>query len=136
MDMDKAISKKVKEYYVILTVLLVLLQVFTAFFFGSEVNAWTALLLVCIAIYSFVFNYHNFKSIRKVAYLEYKIHAVTYLLINLSFWLHATYLYLVDFSFSSAWKGALFAMPLFWGIGLLFHTFGTLISKGYENVEI
>lgn len=62
---------------------------------------------------------------------------LTYLLVNASYWLHAGLLAVTGNSnaLDPSWQGALFAMSLIGGAGLLVHTVGTLLSKGYENVS-
>ena len=98
----------------------------------------TALLLAGVALYMVVFTVRNATALRQRAYGTYFAHAVAYLIINGSFWVHAWILMLVgrDEMLQQGWSGPLVSMSVLWGAGLLVHTIGAMLSKGYEHVEV
>ena len=113
-------------------------QGYTAFVAGGRVTAGTALLLAAVALYMVVFTVRNATALRQRAYGTYFAHAVAYLIINGGFWVHAWILMLVgrDEMLQQGWSGPLVSMSVLWGAGLLVHTIGAMLSKGYEHVEV
>lgn len=132
--------KKLMTNYILLLVLLLLgCHIFTAVALDSEINVWAGVALLPAAITYAVFGYTNKKILRKHAYGELLIHLVTYLLVNMSYFAHAMFTaeFKEDsFSLQAGWYGVIIIMPLFWGLGLLMHTFGAWMTKGFEDVSI
>lgn len=85
-----------------------------------------------------VFTARNATALRQRAYGIYFAHAVAYLIINGSFWVHAWILMLGgrDDVLPQGWSGPLVSMTVLWGAGLLVHTIGAMLSRGYEHVEV
>ena len=113
-------------------------QGYTAYVAQGRVTAGTALLLAAVALYMVVFTVRNGTALRQRAYGTYFAHAVAYLIINCSFWLHAWILVLNgrDETLQQGWSGPLMSMSVLWGAGLLVHTIGAMLSRGYEHVEV
>lgn len=113
------------------------MQLYIALIAHNSVDVWSMLLLSLVALYMAWFLWWQRRALRQRAYAGYLLHVLTYLIVNGSYWLHAGLLFasgngnLVD----AAWQSALFGMSLIWGAGLLLHTLGTLLSKGYEDVN-
>jgi hypothetical protein len=95
-------------------------------------------LLAAVALYMVVFTVRNATALRQRAYGTYFVHAVAYLIINGSFWVHAWILMLIgrDEMLQQGWSGPLVSMSVLWGAGLLAHTIGAMLSRGYEHVEV
>jgi hypothetical protein len=72
------------------------------------------------------------------AHGTYFVHAVAYLIINGGFWVHAWILMLSgrDEMPQQGWSGPLPSMSVLWGAGLLAHTIGAMLSRGYEHGEV
>jgi hypothetical protein len=113
-------------------------QGYTAFVADGRVTAGTALLLAAVALYMVVFTVRNATALRQRAYGTYFAHAVAYLVINGSFWVHAWILMLSgrDEMLQQGWYGPLVSMSVLWCAGLLAHTTGAMLSRGYEHVEV
>lgn len=115
-----------------------IVQGYTAFVADGRVTVGTALLLVAVALYMAVFTVRNATALRLRAYGTYFAHAVAYLIITGSFWVHAWILMLSgrDEVLQQGWSGPLVSMSVLWGTGLLVHTIGAMLGKGYEHVEV
>ncbi|MUK00904.1 hypothetical protein GM708_02535 [Vibrio cholerae] len=125
------------RYVIVLVVGVLVVQGYTAFVADGRISAGTALLLAAVALWMVVFTVRNATALRQRAYGTYFVHAVAYLIINGSFWVHAWILILAgrDESLQQGWSGPLVSMSVLWGAGLLAHTMGAMLSKGYEHVE-
>ncbi|WP_104045442.1 hypothetical protein [Arthrobacter sp. ZGTC412] len=121
-----------------LVVSVLVVQGYTAFVEDGRVSAGTMLLLAAVALYMVVFTVRNATALRQRAYGTYFTHAVAYLIINGSFWLHAWILMLSgrEEILQQGWSGPLVSMSVLWGAGLLVHTIGAMLSRGYEHVEV
>lgn len=113
-------------------------QGFTALVGNGRITVGTALLLAAVALYMVLFTVRNGTALRQRAYGFYFVHAVSYIVINGSFWVHAWILMLSGRSeaLEEGWAGPLVAMSVLWGAGLLVHTIGAMLSQGYEYVEV
>ena len=113
-------------------------QGYTAFVADPRITVGTALLLVAVAVYMAVFTLRNATALRQRAYGTYFAHAVAFLISTGSFWVHAWVLMLTgrDEALQNGWSGPLVSMSVLWGAGLLVHTIGAMLSKGYEHVEV
>lgn len=131
-------NQQLAGYVVVLTAGMILLQGYTAFVADSRVTAITGLLLVAVAIYIAFFVARNGTALRTRAHGTYFAHAVAYLIINGSFWLHAWILILSgrEGILEGGWAASLISMCVLWGIGLLVHTIGAMLGNGYEDVEV
>jgi hypothetical protein len=121
-----------------LVVSVLVVQGYTAFVADGRVTAGTALLLAAVALYMVVFTVRNATALRQRAYGTYFAHAVAYLIINGSFWVHAWILLLSgrDEVLQQGWYGPLVSMSVLWCAGLLVHTIGAMLSRGFEHVEV
>jgi hypothetical protein len=126
------------RYMGALVIGVLVVQGYTAFVGDGRVTAGTALLLAGVALYMVVFTVRNARALRQRAYGTYFVHAVAYLIINGSFWLHAWILMLSGRNelLQQGWSGPLVSMSVLWGAGLLAHTIGAMLSRGYEHVEV
>jgi hypothetical protein len=115
-----------------------IVQGFTAFIADGQITAGTMLLLAAVALYMVVFATRNATALRQRAYATYFAHAVAFLIINGSFWVHAWILMLSGRGevLQQGWSGPLLSMSVLWGAGLLVHTIGAMLSRGYEHVEV
>lgn len=113
-------------------------QLFIAFVAENQITLGSYLLLAAVAIYYASFLYRQRKPLRMRAYSEYVAHLYGFILVNGSYWFHAGLLVLAGNQdlIDGSWSAVLFGMSLFWGVGLLIHTFGALVTKGHENVHI
>jgi len=134
--------KSLLTYFGILVASCLALQIVIAIR-GSKIDIVAAILLGIIAIY---YTYNEFTS-RKISgqirYGRLVTHLVGYLVINLSFHIHAFFLFINDspviqgeegLAFDGGWFGILIPMTTFWGLGLLTHAAGSIISRGFEEV--
>jgi hypothetical protein len=121
-----------------LVVGVLVVQGYTAFVAGGRVTTGTMLLLAAVALYMVVFTVRNATGLRQRAYGTYFAHALAYLIINGSFWAHAWILMIGgrDETLQEGWTGPLVSMSVLWGAGLLAHTIGAMLSRGYEHVEV
>ncbi|WP_258804823.1 hypothetical protein [Pseudarthrobacter sp. NS4] len=132
------INQGLARYTGALFVGVLVVQGYTAFVADGRVTAGTALLLAAVALYMVVFTVRYGTALRQRAYGAYFAHAVAYLIINGSFWVHAWILMLSgrDEILQQGWSGPLVSMSVLWGAGLLVHTIGAMLSRGYEHVEV
>lgn len=131
-------NKQLLRYTLVIASGVLVVQLYIALIAHNSVDVWSMLLLSIVALYMAWFLWWQRRALRQRAYAGYLLHVLTYLIVNGSYWLHAALLFasgngnLVD----AAWQGALFGMSLIWGAGLLLHPLGTLLSKGYEDVNV
>ncbi len=134
----------IKTYVIVLLVLVAFAQGYVAIALDNRMDSYKAgLALVPAALCYSYFLSANAKTLNKRAYSGYIAHVATYLIVNISYWLHA-FIYLLtndgisdkSLALDNGWFGVLICMPLFWGLGLLIHTFGAWMSKGFENVSL
>lgn len=140
---DYPIKKLTAIYVATISVMLAGVHLFIALVEKSEMTVAASFALVPVALTYLYFPVAFRKKIKKEAFLSYILHSTTYLLVNISYWIHGFILYIQDADanegaliLSNNWMGVLLAMPLFWGIGLLIHTFGAWITDGFEDVQI
>lgn len=135
---------KLRDYFILLVTVNFLFQIYIAVIADGEPTKLSSLILIAIAGLSWVFNYRAKKAVIKKAYLSYITHVATFLIVNLSFWIHALARYITTTSaevdgqliVSQDWAVYILHMPAIWGIGLLIHTVGTWKTKGFEDVKI
>lgn len=115
-----------------------IVQLYIVFAADNRITLGSEVLLAVVAIYYASFLYWHRKRLRMRAYGEYFVHLFGFILVNGSYWFHASILVLAGNRdlIDGSWSAVLFGMSLFWGIGLLIHTCGALITKGHESVHI
>jgi hypothetical protein len=98
---------------------MLIVQGYTAFVTGSRITVGTGVLLVAVALGMVLFVVRSGTALRTRAYGTYFTHAVAYLIINGSFWLHAWILTLTgrDQVLEPGWSGPLISMSVLWGVG-------------------
>lgn len=121
-----------------LTVGLALTHVVIGAVNDGRMSTLGGLALAGLGVFMAVFMYVRRAAMTQRRYAYYFLHVIAYLMINASFMLHAALMYSSGRGdeIADSWRGVLFAMPLFWAIGLFLHTLGTLVSTGYEHVEV
>ncbi|WGW13014.1 2TM domain-containing protein [Saxibacter everestensis] len=109
-----------------------------AFADDGRITVRSTLLLAVVACFIAGFYLVRRPAIRQRRYAYYFLHVMAFLLVNGSYWLHAGILSLDGRAdvVAATWSGALYAMATFWGIGLLIHTLGAFLSKGFEDVDV
>lgn len=132
-------NKQLLRYALIVAGGVLVVHLYMALAVDNGIDIWSMLLLALVALYMVWFQWSQRRALRQRAYAGYLVHVLTYLLVNGSYWLHAGLLVATgngDRINTVAWQGALFGMALGWGAVLLLHTLGTLLSKGYEDVNV
>lgn len=105
---------------------------------GQRITPISQLALGVVAIGYLVFFVTHYLELRRVRFALLGAHAVGYLIVNGSFWLHASYLWAsgqgdrVD----SAWFGTLFGMSICWGLGLAIHAWRSAQGGGFEDAAV
>lgn len=138
-----AFNQSVLRYLVILALFCALAQVVVALQRG-EINILTALALVPAYLYYLYFVISSKQLLRRVRFGQLTVHFATFLVVNLSYHIHAAVLLLGNAGSSQnsttvlyeGWFGVLFGMFVLWGIGLLIHAITSIAHKGYEDLDI
>lgn len=139
----KTISKILLPYAGIMLALCVFAQIITASR-GSEIDLISGLALVPAYFYYMYFYFTSKKLLSKVRFGSLVAHFIAFLIVNLSYHVHASILILNDISetngpavnLSEGWFGVLFAMFVIWGIGLLIHLIASISFNGYEELDV
>ncbi|WP_010534118.1 2TM domain-containing protein [Brachybacterium squillarum] len=109
---------------------------------GSHITAWIALLTALVGVGYAVYLLTAGRRLARVRYGLFTAHAITYAAINTGFLLHANLLIASGspavagegrLPIDGGWFGATFAMASFWGLGLLCHGIGAVLSRGFER---
>ena len=110
---------------------------------GSRIDLVSQLLLGVVALYYAWYHYTSQDLLSRMRFGRLVAHVVGFLIVNLSYHLHAFFLFLSgntaingtsDFGIDPSWFGALFGMVTFWGIGLLIHLIASIASRGFEEL--
>lgn len=115
---------------------------------GNRIDLVSALLLAVIALGYAIYLLTAGKELGQVRYGRLVAHAVTYVVVNTGFLLHAYVLIAVGspaingagapghgIALDPNWLGATLGMASFWGLGLLMHALGALASRGFESAR-
>ncbi len=141
VELAQKAKKSLLTYFSVILLSGVALQVLIATR-GSNIDLIAGLGTAAIAVYYFWYNYSANKLLSKVRFTQLVAHLVGFVIINLSYHIHAFILFVnnneaikgtSDFSINEGWFGVLFGMTCFWGIGLLIHAFGSILNRGFEN---
>lgn len=126
------------QFFIVLAIGTALLQFYIARVASNEITLGTYLLLAAIGVYYFYFRMTHATQLRQRPYGDYLVHVGGYIVINGSFWIHATLLAFRGNQerINSSWFGLLFGMSVLWGIGVLIHTLGAVRGKGYDDVHV
>lgn len=130
-------DKKIISYIITLASFLVLGHLFIAVSEDSQITFASGLAILPAGLLYSIFSFVNYKELRKKAYAGLLLHVATYLLVNISFFIHASTIASFEgglVSLEEGWYGPVVNMPLFWGIGLLAHTIYTWSRRGFEDI--
>lgn len=141
--MQKPINSKniLLPYTLILLGLVSLMQIIN-YIRAPKNDVLTALILVVIAAYYYIFNLINKVNLKKIRFGFLISHFICYLIVNLSYLILAFIIFADStitiigdgfISIPKQWSGALFFMPIFWGLGLLIHTIVSIAQRGFEE---
>ncbi|WP_129661280.1 2TM domain-containing protein [Rothia uropygialis] len=81
------------------------------------------------------------RKLNRIRYGSFVAHALTYGIFNVGYLLHAYFLVALnspailtggEFPLDPHWLGATLGMASFWGIGLIAHGIGAVVSRGFE----
>jgi len=96
---------------------------------GNHIDLVSQLLLVVVALYYAWYHYASRTLLRRLRFGRLVAHVVGFLIVNLSYHLHAFVLFVSGsvaingsdayFGIDEGWFGVLFGMTTFWGIGRL-----------------
>ena len=113
---------------------------------GNTVGILASVLIAAIAAGYVTLLLVYGKNLRRLRYGALTAHFVTYLAVNVGFALHFLILALMGapvvqsglqttpaaLALSPGWFGVLISMPALWGAGLLVHTLGAVLGRGFE----
>lgn len=142
IDEAKAAKKSLLQHAAIMTVAVIALQLFI-YAHGSVIDGSANLGLVVIALYYAWYHYSSRDLLARVRFGRLVAHLVGFIIVNVSYHLHAFILYVTnnpairgdkDFSINQGWFGVLFGMTTFWGIGLLIHMIASIANRGFEEL--
>jgi hypothetical protein len=139
----QSINQIILPYAGIMAVLCLFAQVVIAVR-GSEIDFVAGLALVPAYLYYLYFHITSKDKLSKVRFGRLVAHFVAFLIVNLSYHIHAAVLSLNNINdtqgpvvnLSEGWFGVLFGMFVFWGIGLLIHMIASIAQKGYEELDV
>ena len=146
--MNKAIEeaqdskRSLLTHFGIMLVLCAALQV-TIALRGSHIDLTSQLMLVVVALYYAWYQYASHDKLRRLRFGRLVSHVVGFLIVNLSFHIHAFVLFISNnpaikgsdgFSIDPSWFGVLFGMITFWGLGLLAHLIASIANRGFEEL--
>ena len=140
---NQPIMKILLPYAGIMVILCIFAQVVIALR-GSSIDFIAGLALMPAFIYYLYFNVMFKNRLSKVRFGALVAHVVGFLIVNLSYHIHAGVLVLSNVSnsqgpvvnLSPSWFGVLFGMFVFWGLGLLIHLIASISLNGFEELEI
>ena len=110
---------------------------------GNNIDVVSQLFLAVIALYYAWYNYVSRDQLRRVRFGRVISHMIVFLVVNVSYHLHALILFTSnssaitgtkDFGINEDWFGLLFGMTTFWGLGLLVHTIASVANRGFEEL--
>lgn len=135
-------GKSLLTYTAVMIIFSTLLQIIVAIR-GNRIDLLSQLLLVCIAIYCFWYQLVTKSQLTKMRFGRLIAHLIGFLVINLSYHIHALLLFITDnpaikgsgeFTIDATWFGVLFGMFCFWGAGLLIHLIASIANRGFEEL--
>lgn len=108
----------------------------------NQVGLIEMLALAVVAVYYAFFFITRRSRLRQIRFGMLVAHLTGYLVVNLSYLIHAFVLILNNspairgddqFLIDRGWFGVTFAMATAWGIGLLTHALSSIASRGWEE---
>lgn len=119
------------------------LQIFIALR-GSHIDTPSTLLLGATAVYYFWYQSAKSSLLCKIRYGKLVAHLAGFLIVNLSYHVHAFVLMVTDnaaivghdyLPINADWFGVLFGMTTFWGVGLFIHLIASVANRGFEDAN-
>jgi hypothetical protein len=110
---------------------------------GNHIDLVSQFLLAVIALYYAWYNYSSRNLLRRLRFGRLVSHLVGFLIVNVSYHLHAFILFVsnnsaikgdAEFTIDPSWFGVLFGMMTFWGLGLLVHLVASIANRGFEEL--
>lgn len=144
---DISIANKARKMMLTYTGVLLALNILVQLIIvmrDNKIDVVSTLVLGVVYVYYLYFSYLNPNTKNTLNQLRFGrliAHVVTFVIVNVSYHLHAFILIIAnsdsirgnkDFLMDPGWFGPLFGMLTFWGIGLLMHIIGSIISRGFE----
>lgn len=142
IDQAQKAKSSLLQHAGIMLLAMTLLQVFI-YSQGSKIDGSANLGLVAVALYYLWYHYSSKDLLSRVRFGRLVAHLVGFIIVNVSYHLHAFILYVsnnsairgdADFGINQAWFGVLFGMTTFWGIGLLIHMIASIANRGFEEL--
>lgn len=109
---------------------------------GNRISLLSMILLALIALGYATYLLTVGRRLSRVRYGLFAAHGISYAAINVGFLLHAYLLIALHspvisgdggLAIDETWFGATFGMAGFWGLGLLLHGIGAVLSRGFEQ---
>ena len=134
---DLRIDKTALPYLGVLSGMCLVVQLITAAR-GSRIDLVAALLLVPVGLYYAYFQYASRVELSKVRFGRLVVHAIGFLVVNLSYHVHATLLLVFGKRelLDENWAGVVLGMFVFWGLGFLVHLIASVAMRGYEDLKV
>lgn len=141
---SQASKKSLTSHFIVMSGLCALLQIIIAVR-DSKIDLVAYLLLIVVALYYAYYNYTSRHTLRKLRFGRLVSHLVGFLIVNLSYHIHAYILFVThnpaiegneNFAINPEWFGVLFGMMSFWGIGLFIHLIASISRRGFEEVGV
>lgn len=110
---------------------------------GNHIDLLSYLLLAGIMVYYAWYQYTSHDQLSRLRFGRLVAHVVGFLIVNLSYHVHAFVLFISDnpaikgtdgFAINPEWLGVLFGMMTFWGLGLLMHLVASIAKRGFEEL--
>lgn len=143
VDQAQAAKTSLLRYFATMVFLCAVLQIVIAVR-GNHIDLVAQLLLGVVALYYAWYSYSSRQLLCKVRFGRLVAHVVGYLIVNLSYHLHAFVLFVsgsaaingddASGGIDEGWFGVLFGMATFWGIGLLIHLIAAISNRGFEEL--
>ena len=140
---SQSINQIILPYAGIMAILCLFAQIVTAAR-GSEIDFMAGLALVPAYLYYLYFHTTSKEKLGKIRFGRLVTHFVAFLIVNLSYHIHAAVLSLRNVTetqgsivnLPEGWFGILFSMFIIWGVGLLIHMITSIAQKGYEELDV
>jgi len=142
-NQPRSVVQILLPYAGIMAVLAVFANLVVAFR-GSTIDAVSGSALLPAFVYYVYFQITARAELSRIRFGLLVAHLVAFLIVNLSYHIHAATLAVLSFdsnsepsvSLSPGWFGVLFGMFCIWGLGLLIHTVASIASRGFEEISI
>ncbi len=135
-------KKILLPYYITLLVLVTLMQTINITRNGNFNSLVSGLMLFAIFIFYMFYGIKQKSKLKKIRFGYLIFHFMTYTLVNISYTVAAFILYWNSIftitgdgyiSMPKEASGALYFMPIYWGIGLIIHTLASIFNRGFEE---